>query len=201
MVYLKTSLVHLQMDQQSHPPVSPAKKKVLIKGHEQLKGRRPEGISPSPIFTCCLSISSQIPCPLRENYQSEKSCFLPPVPQTEKMAPRLFMPVIQLERYCNIAGSGQTTLLTFDISDHYSVEFATLSPSADNYPLKILFKKTFERTLFYSLKVQHAELLDTKNNIANAASMQVFAQGHSSFLPTSVFPGFQEFILFSWCIY
>lgn len=38
--------------------------------------------------------------------------------------------------------------MTFDISDRYSVEFATLSPSADNYLLKILFKKTFERTLF-----------------------------------------------------
>jgi len=63
-----------------------------------MKGRRPEGIPPSPIFTYCLSISSQTLCLQGEKQWSEKSCFLPPVSQTKKMAPRrLFMAVTWLE--------------------------------------------------------------------------------------------------------
>lgn len=40
------------------------------------------------------------------------------------------------------------------------------------------------------------ELPDPKSSIPNVTSMQLFKHGHSSFMPTSVFTAFKEFILF-----
>jgi len=48
--------------------------------------------------------------------------------------------------------------------------------------------------------MQNTELSDAKNNTANATLLQVFEHGPNSFLPISVFPVFQEFILFH-CIF
>lgn len=40
------------------------------------------------------------------------------------------------------------------------------------------------------------ELPDPKSSIPNVTSMQLFKHGHTSFMPTSVFTAFKEFILF-----
>lgn len=44
--------------------------------------------------------------------------------------------------------------------------------------------------------MQNTELSDSKNNDANETSVQFFERSHISFLPNSMFPAFQELILF-----
>lgn len=44
--------------------------------------------------------------------------------------------------------------------------------------------------------MQKSELSDSKHNNANETSVQFFEHSHISFLHTSMFPAFQEFILF-----